>query len=90
MKISYPKLIPIVALDIIASTLSLLGLIYLPGSIFDMLFGLELVLVAVASKIFLKMAVSRNQWLGVGFVLVGFLLVGLAGIIFDNNEDVTV
>ena len=86
-KINYWKLLIPMISDFISSQMSIIALIYLPGSIFDMLYGLQLVFVAFASRIFLKTAVLRNQWLGVFVIFMGVTIVGLADVLFDNDDD---
>jgi drug/metabolite transporter (DMT)-like permease len=50
-----------------------------------MLFGFEIILVAIFSKIFLKSIISKNQWLGVITTFIGIFLIGFADIFYSNE-----
>jgi drug/metabolite transporter (DMT)-like permease len=74
-------------LDFLSSTLNTITLIFLPGSVYEMLFGFELISVAIFSKIFLKTIISKNQWIGLMGTFAGLILVGFSDIFFtDSNE----
>jgi drug/metabolite transporter (DMT)-like permease len=75
------------SLDLVGVTISSASLIFLPGSVYEMLFGLELISVAFFSKIFLKSIISKNQWLGLVSSFLGITIVGLSDIFYSGDED---
>ena len=72
--------------DFTASTLSFLGLVLSAPSVYQMLRGFIMVVVALYSIIFLKIKLFRHQILGVFFAFIGVCLVGLASVLYEASS----
>lgn len=64
--------------DFIGSTVMTFGLGMIAGSIYQMLRGSLIIFTAVFSIIFLKNKIYRHNFLGIGSVILGLVLVGVA------------
>jgi drug/metabolite transporter (DMT)-like permease len=62
--------------DFLASTLMCLGLTMMASSVYQMLRGSVIIFTAVASIFFLKRILYRHNFLGIGLIVGGLLLVG--------------
>jgi hypothetical protein len=74
------------ALDLCASTLTYIGLILSAPSIYQMLRGLIVVVVAIYRKIFLKKRVFKHQTVGVIIVVIGISIVGVASVMWSASS----
>lgn len=83
---AYYLLVP-VFLDFLGSSLNLISLIFMPGSVYEMLGGLQLVTMAFFSRLILKSVISKNQWLGVFVCFLGVTVVGLSDIFIDKKNS---
>ena len=73
--------------DLSASTLMMVGLGLTAASVYQMMRGLIVVVVALYSVVFLRRTLFRHQVLGVVFVLVGVFIVGLASILKSQSSS---
>lgn len=73
--------------DLTASTLMMIGLGLTAASVYQMLRGLIVVVVALYSVIFLRRRLFMHQIVGVVFVFVGVLLVGVASVIWSSSSS---
>lgn len=73
--------------DLTASTLMMIGLGLTTASVYQMMRGLIVVVVALYSLIFLRRRLFQHQIVGVVFVFVGVLLVGIASVIWSNSSS---
>lgn len=73
--------------DIVSSTLMNVALTLIPASIYQMLRGMIIIVVALMSIIFLKRKLYRHHWTSIGFIFVGVGLVGVAAIVSGNSGD---
>lgn len=64
--------------DLVATTLGTFGLTFLTSSIYQMMRGIELLWVMIFSRIFLKNPIYRHHLLGIGCIVFGLTLVGIA------------
>ena len=62
--------------DFMASTLMCLGLTMMASSVYQMLRGSVIIFTAMASIFFLKRKLYRHNFLGIGLIVLGLLLVG--------------
>ena len=69
--------------DLVASSLSYLGLIFIAPSVYQMMKGFIIVVVAVFSVVFLKSKLYRHQILGCGLATIGVIIVGTVSILFQ-------
>ena len=69
--------------DLLASSLSYLGLIFIAPSVYQMMKGFIIVVVAVFSVIFLKAKLYRHQILGCGLATFGVIIVGTVSILYQ-------
>jgi len=73
----YKPIIPGI-FNLLNSTLRWASLVYVAASMSEMLIsGMELTLSVIAARFIRKRMVSRARWLGVGFVVLGMVLIGL-------------
>ena len=72
--------------DFSASTLMFLGLVLSAPSVYQMMRGFIMVVVALYSIIFLKLTLFRHQILGVVFAFIGVCLVGLASVLYEASS----
>jgi drug/metabolite transporter (DMT)-like permease len=73
--------------DLTASTLMMIGLGLTAASVYQMLRGLIVVVVALYSVIFLRRRLFQHQIVGVVFVFIGVLLVGVASVIWSSSSS---
>lgn len=66
--------------DTLASTLMFLGLVLSAPSIYQMMRGTIIIVVAVYSVVFLKRKLFRHQYVGVAFVFAGITAVGISSV----------
>mmetsp|Transcript_6634 Transcript_6634/g.9804 ORF Transcript_6634/g.9804 Transcript_6634/m.9804 type:complete len:373 (+) Transcript_6634:8-1126(+) len=71
------------AFELFASSLMFMGLVLSAASVFQMIRGFVVVVVAIYSKIFLKRSLFRHQILGMVSCTIGVFLVGLASILYE-------
>jgi len=72
--------------DLIGSTIMTFGLSMIAGSIYQMLRGSLIIFTAVFSIIFLKSKLYRHNFLGMGSVILGLVLVGVAAFSKTKTE----
>ncbi|XP_064082159.1 solute carrier family 35 member F6-like [Macrobrachium nipponense] len=71
--------------DMTATSLMFVGLIFTYASSFQMLRGAVIVFTGLMSVAFLNRRLRYYQWMGIGFVILGLVLVGLSD--FLNSSD---
>lgn len=74
------------AFDLCASTLMYIGLILSAPSIYQMLRGFIVVVVAVYSRVFLKKRIFKHQTIGVVIVFIGITIVGVASVLWSASS----
>jgi drug/metabolite transporter (DMT)-like permease len=75
-------------LDLVATATMYFGLTLTNASSFQMLRGSVIVFVAILSKLYLKRATVKREWYGIGCIIIGLFIVGLADI-FNQPEEKT-
>nr|XP_039252468.1 solute carrier family 35 member F6-like [Styela clava] len=76
--------------DMIATSLMYTALTYTYASSFQMFRGAIIVFTALLSVAFLRRVVRIPQWIGIGCVIVGLIIVGLSDVLFpDETGDIT-
>jgi len=90
-----PRLNPLIFLppticDIVSTSIMYIGLNLTHASTFQMLRGAEIVFTGLLSVTILRRVLHGYKWLGMGFVTVGLIVVGLAEIVFgtDSKADI--
>lgn len=73
--------------DFCGSTLMTIGLSMISSSIYQMLRGSLIIFTTIFSRIFLKNKVFRHNLLGIGSILLGLILVGLAAFTKDISPS---
>ncbi|PVU95646.1 hypothetical protein BB561_001683 [Smittium simulii] len=73
--------------DIIASTLLNVGLIYTTASVYQMLRGVVVIFAGFFSVQFLGHVLSRAQWISLGMIMAGAMIVGSSSIIYHDSTD---
>ncbi len=81
LQLSLPPL-----LDFIGSTLMTFGLIFLPGSIYQMFRGSLIIITFLMSLFYLKNKHNINHYFGITFTVIGLILVGLAAFITSKDK----
>ncbi|KAL5265614.1 hypothetical protein ACHWQZ_G006361 [Mnemiopsis leidyi] len=71
--------------DLIGTTLSGIGLLYVPASVWQMLRGAIIIFAGILSVIFLKRKMYATNWIGMGVVMAGLATVGLSSVLSDKN-----
>uniref|UniRef100_A0A914D4C4 Sugar phosphate transporter domain-containing protein n=1 Tax=Acrobeloides nanus TaxID=290746 RepID=A0A914D4C4_9BILA len=77
--------LPPACCDIIASSLSYVSLNLTSASNASMLRGAILLFTGLLSVLFLKMRFPAYKWLGIGFVSLGLIVVGVTDMLFDHD-----
>jgi drug/metabolite transporter (DMT)-like permease len=72
--------------DFCASSLMFLGLALSAPSVYQMMRGFIMVVVALYSIVFLKVKLFPHQLLGVTFAFIGVILVGLASVLYEASS----
>jgi drug/metabolite transporter (DMT)-like permease len=72
-------------LDLVGSSLSGIGLLFVPASVWQMLRGSLIVFSAILSVIFLKRKLVMFHWIGIALVVAGLGTVGTSSLL--NNSD---
>lgn len=72
--------------DLIGTTLSGIGLLYVPASVWQMLRGAIIIFAGVLSVIFLKRKMYPTNWIGMGVVMAGLAMVGLSSVLGEDNN----
>lgn len=72
--------------DFCASTLMFLGLVLSAPSVYQMMRGFIMVVVAIYSVMFLRIKLFPHQLLGVGLAFVGVAIVGLASVLYEASS----
>lgn len=85
-----PKFNPLVFLppaccDVLATSTMYVGLNLTTASSFQMLRGSVIIFTGLLSVAFLRAQLRGYKWLGMGFVTLGLVIVGVSDIIFDTN-----
>lgn len=75
-------------LDMCATSLMYIGLNLTYASSFQMLRGSVIVFVAIFSMIFLQRRLKFREWAGIGFIIIGLMLVGISDMIGSGGSDV--
>ncbi|OMJ94984.1 hypothetical protein SteCoe_1676 [Stentor coeruleus] len=71
---------------LIASTISFIGLVFIAPSIYQMMKGFIVVIVAISSVLFLKKKIYRHQVLGCVLITLGIIIVGIVSIIYKASS----
>uniref|UniRef100_A0A915PT77 EamA domain-containing protein n=1 Tax=Setaria digitata TaxID=48799 RepID=A0A915PT77_9BILA len=72
--------------DVLATSIMYIGLNLTQASSFQMLRGAVIIFTGLFSVAFLRSYLQGFRWLGMGFVTVGLVIVGVSDIIFDKNS----
>jgi Nucleotide-sugar transporter. len=72
--------------DLVASTLTFIGLVLSAASVYQMMRGFIIVVVAAFSVFFLKRRLFRHQILGGGLAFIGVVIVGISSILFQASS----
>lgn len=73
--------------DLVSTAIMLVGLGLTTASVYQMLKGLVVVVVALYSVIFLHRRLYRHQVFGVVFVFVGVVIVGVGSVFMDSGDE---
>ena len=73
--------------DITGSSLMFLALTLLAASIYQMMRGCLVFIIAIMSVLFLKRVLYRHHWTSLGVILVGLALVGASPLIYPTESD---
>eukprot|EP00429_Kryptoperidinium_foliaceum_P041803 CAMPEP_0176104216 /NCGR_PEP_ID=MMETSP0120_2-20121206/52292_1 /TAXON_ID=160619 /ORGANISM="Kryptoperidinium foliaceum, Strain CCMP 1326" /LENGTH=300 /DNA_ID=CAMNT_0017438317 /DNA_START=8 /DNA_END=907 /DNA_ORIENTATION=+ len=73
------------ALDILATALCAVGMLYIPASVWQMLRGSSIIFAAIFSIVFLKRQMYGFNWLGLALCVGGIGLVGVASVSGDTT-----
>ncbi|CUM64652.1 uncharacterized protein PRCAT00002261001 [Priceomyces carsonii] len=82
IKLSIPAI-----LDLTATSLMNIGLLYIPVSIYQMTRGAVVLFVAILSVLFLQTHVRKLEWVALAFVTLGVALVGFSGTTSSGPSD---
>ncbi|XP_063675562.1 solute carrier family 35 member F6-like [Bolinopsis microptera] len=72
--------------DLIGTTLSGIGLLYVPASVWQMLRGAIIIFAGILSVIFLKRKMYATNWIGMGVVMAGLATVGLSSVLSQGSS----
>jgi len=71
--------------DMTGSTLMYIGLVLTYPSVYQMLRGMIVVFTGLFSRIFLKRILYTHHWLGMLFIIIGTLMVGVSSVIYGSH-----
>lgn len=74
-------------LDLLSMCFMLVGMLFLPASIWQMLRGANIVFAAILSIIILKRKLYAFHWIGVGLAIVGISAVAMASVKAENSDE---
>ncbi|VDN51220.1 unnamed protein product [Dracunculus medinensis] len=74
------------ACDVVGTSLQYLGLKLTSAASFQMLRGAVIVFTGVLSMIFLRTRLQAFRWVGIAFIVIGLLIVGVADVMFSGDE----
>ena len=87
-KITFLLIIPSI-LDTIATFISNIGLIYLPGDLYTMLKGLTIIIVTfLLSKYILKNKHTWDHYIAIPTAFIGFIISGLSGFLDESEGNI--
>ena len=75
--------------DLLGTTLSGIGLLWVPASIWQMLRGSIIIFAGLLSVLFLKRTLGAQKWFGIGVTAVGLCLVGLSSLLGNSGGAVS-
>jgi drug/metabolite transporter (DMT)-like permease len=81
-------LLPPAMCDMIATSTMYIGLNLTYASSFQMLRGSVIVFVALFSKIFLGRQMGARRWMGIIFIVIGLVLVGVSDMLGSKSNNV--
>ncbi|XP_023930700.1 solute carrier family 35 member F6 [Lingula anatina] len=73
--------------DLIGTSLAGIGLLYVDGSVWQMLRGSIIIFAGILSKIFLKRKLRCIHWSGMIVTVLGLVLVGLSSVLKNQKEE---
>ena len=73
--------------DFIASAIMFLALIMIAASIYQMMRGFLVFIVAILSIIFLKRKLYRHHWTSLALILIGLAVVGVSSVLHPQDEN---
>ena len=76
--------------DLIGTTLSGIGLLYIQASIWQLLRGSVIIFTGILSKIFLKRKLYKHHYIGMFVVILGLIFVGYAGLKVNDKQGLKV
>ncbi|EER03195.1 conserved hypothetical protein [Perkinsus marinus ATCC 50983] len=74
------------ALDLTATVMCFVGLLYNPASVWQMLRGAEIIFCAILSVFFLGRRLQAHHWVAVGLCFIAILIVGFANLMSSQNS----
>ncbi|KAJ0183676.1 hypothetical protein K1T71_000099 [Dendrolimus kikuchii] len=80
-------LMPAAMFDLVGTSIMYIGLNMTYVSSFQMFRGSIIIFVAVLSMAFLDRWITKQEWLGVGYVVTGLLVVGVTDVLFQDPGD---
>lgn len=87
-KITFLLIIPSI-LDTLATFISNIGLIYLPGDLYTMLKGLTIIIVTfLLSKYILKNKHTWDHYIAIPTAFIGFIISGLSGFLDESEGNI--
>jgi len=73
--------------DLTSTTLSNIGILWIPASIWQMMRGAIIIFSGILSIFVFKRKLQFHHWLGMGIVVSGLVMVGASGIINNSNSN---
>lgn len=73
--------------DIIGSSLMFLALTMIAASVYQMMRGVLVFIIAIMSVLFLKRTLYRHHWSSLFIILIGLILVGASPLIYPGKSD---
>jgi drug/metabolite transporter (DMT)-like permease len=73
--------------DIIGSSLMFIALTMIAASIYQMMRGVLVFIIAIMSVCFLRRILYRHHWSSLGVILLGLILVGASPLIYPDNSE---
>ena len=73
--------------DIIGSTLSFIALTMCAASVYQMMRGIIVIIVAGMAKVFLQKPQYKHNLVSLATIFLGVFIVGLSSVVFSNSES---
>lgn len=80
-------ILPPAFFDLLSMSLMMIGMLFIPASVWQMLRGANIIFAAILTVVILRRKLYAFHWVGVALALVGILGVSIAALKSDSSDD---